>query len=200
MFNDDDEIDNKPFKMGKSGIGALHDNRPKTDKDKEIAKKVLKFNLEVMQMGREKPKSVEELENRFVDYLTMCSQEGMPPTVEGLALCSGWCRTTFYEIEQGKYNVEFTNTIKKAKDYVCNYDASMATLNKVNAPVYIFRAKNFYDMKDVQEIKAGPIGDPTKPNNENEILNAMPELPESSSASLVDLGNLGDFQDDKGSN
>lgn len=202
MFNDDDAeiVETQPI-FKKREPKMPQDNRPKTDKDREVAKKVLKFNLEVMQMGREKPKSVEELQDRFVDYLTMCSQEGMPPTVEGLALCSGWCRSDFYDIAKGVRHVEFSDIVKKAKDYVCNYDASMATLNKVNAPVYIFRAKNFYDMKDVQEIKAGPIGDPTKPNDESEILNAMPELPEkTSSASIIDLGNLGDFQDDKGSN
>lgn len=197
MFDNDSQIvDAQPFKMGRRNIGALHDNKPKTDKDKELAKKVLTFNLKVMQLGHDKPKSPEELADRFDDYLSMCAQEGMPPTVEGLALCSGWARTTFYEIEQGKYNVEFTNTIKKAKDYVCNYDASMATLNKVNAPIYIFRAKNFYDMKDVQEIKAGPMNDPTKPNNENDILNAMPELPESKSASIVEVEKIGDFDND----
>lgn len=195
MFDDDVEVvDAKPFKMGRRNIGALQDNKPKTDKDRELAKKVLKFNLKVMQMGHDKPNSVEELEDRFTEYLSMCSEESMPPTVEGLALCSGWCRTAFYDIEQGKYNVEFMNTIKKAKDYVCNYDASMATLNKVNAPIYIFRAKNFYDMKDVQEIKAGPINDPTKPNDESEILSTMPELPESSSASIIEVENLGDFE------
>ncbi len=200
MFNDTDAdveiVDAKPFKMKQGGIGALHDNKPKTDKDRELAKKVLKFNLKVMQLGHDKPKSPEELENRFTDYLTMCADEGMPPTVEGLALCSGWARQSFYEIEQGKYNLQFTDIVKKAKDYVCNYDSSMANLNKLNAPIYIFRAKNFYDMKDVQEIKAGPVTDPTKPNNENDILNAMPELPEGSTASPIEIEKIGDFDND----
>ena len=197
MFDDDSEIvDAKPFKMGRRNIGALHDNKPKTDKDREIAKKVLTFNLEVMKMGHDKPKSVEELEDRFTDYLMKCSQEGMPPTVEGLALCSGWCRSDFYDIAKGVRHLEFSDTIKRAKDYVCNYDASMATLNKVNAPVYIFRAKNFYDMKDVQEIKAGPATDSTKPDNENDILNSMPELPEGSAASPIEVEKIGDFDND----
>ena len=71
----------------------------------------------------------------------------------------------------------------------------MATLGKVNAPIYIFRSKNFYDMKDVQEIKAGPIGDVTKPQNEQDILNAMPELPDSSSASPIVLDDIGKFEE-----
>ncbi len=191
MF-DDDEIEVQPFKMGRRNIGALQDNKPKTDKERELAKKVLKFNLDIMLIGNEKPKSVQELQDRFTAYFQKCVDEGMPPTVEGLALVSGWCRSTFYDIAEGKVNVQFSDTIKKAKDYVCNYDAAMATLGKVNAPIYIFRSKNFYDMKDVQEIKAGPIGDVTRPQNEQEILNAMPELPESS-ASPIDLGEIGDF-------
>lgn len=191
MF-DDDEIEVQPFKMGRRNIGALQDNKPKNDKEREIAKKVLKFNLDIMLIGNEKPKSVQELQDRFTTYFQKCVDEGMPPTVEGLALVSGWCRSTFYDIAEGKVNVQFSDTIKKAKDYVCNYDAAMATLGKVNAPIYIFRSKNFYDMKDVQEIKAGPISDVTKPQNEQEILNAMPELPKSS-ASPIDLGEIGDF-------
>lgn len=189
MFDDDVEIVDTPRKRQPK---MPQDNKPKTDKDRELAKKVLKFNLDVMQMGIEKPKTVEELQDRFIDYFTKCTEEGMPPTIEGLALCSGWCRTTFYEIGEGKVNVQFTNTVKKAKDYVCNYDAAMASIGKVNAPVYIFRAKNFYDMKDVQEIKAGPIGDVTKPQNETEILNALPELPDKSNSTL-ELGDIGNF-------
>ncbi len=188
MF-DDDEDNLKPTKR-KSKMPQ--DNRPKTDKDRELAKKVLKFNLDVMKIGFEKPKTPEELQDRFVDYFTLCSNNGMPPTVEGLALCSGWCRSTFYDICERRCSVEFSDVAKKAKDYVCNYDAAMASIGKVNAPVYIFRAKNFYNMKDVQEIQAVPLQDATKPQNENEILNALPEAPEKSSTTL-DIGDIGDF-------
>lgn len=176
MFDDDVEIIDA-HTMGRRNIGKMQDNKPKTDKERELAKKVLKFNLDVMSIGRDKPQSVQELQDRFTDYFQKCVDEGMPPTVEGLALCSGWCRSTFYDIAAGKVNTQFSDTIKKAKDYVCNYDAAMASIGKVNAPVYIFRAKNFYDMKDVQEVKAGPIQDPTKPKNEQEILEALPECP-----------------------
>lgn len=176
MFDDDVEIIETP-KMGRRNIGKMQDNKPKTDKERELAKKVLRFNLDIMSIGRDKPQSVQELQDRFTTYFEKCVDQGMPPTIEGLALCSGWCRSAFYDIAEGKYNTQFMDTIKKAKDYVCNYDASMASFGKVNAPIYIFRAKNFYDMKDVQEIKAGPIQDPTKPKNEQEILDALPEAP-----------------------
>lgn len=179
MFDNDVEVIDKPFRMKQGKIGSLHDNKPKTDKDRELAKKVLKFNLDIMKKATNKPKTVEELQDRFTEYFELCIEEGMPPTIEGLALCSGWCRSTFYDIGEGKVNVQFSDTVKKAKDYVCNYDASMASIGKVNAPIYIFRAKNFYDMKDVQEVKAGPIQDATRPQNEQEILAALPDCPTS---------------------
>lgn len=53
----------------------------------------------------------------------------------------------------------------------------LAKSGKIPAPVYIFREKNYGGLRDVQEIQAGPIQDPTKPKNEQEILDALPECP-----------------------
>ena len=50
-------------------------------------------------------------------------------------------------------------------------------MNKTNAAVYCFRAKNMYGMKDVQEIQAVAAPDATKPRNAEEILEALPESP-----------------------
>lgn len=155
-------------------IGALQDN---VVKDKKLTQKVLLVNNEAFRMGREKPKSVQELQDRFDDYFGLCYENGLPPTVEGLALVSGYVRGSFWDIEQGKFKQEFTDTVKRAKDYIQNYDAYMANMNKLNAAIYCFRAKNFYDMKDVQEIKAVPVQDPTIPTNETEIMEALPECP-----------------------
>ena len=170
-INDDNST---PFKMGRRNIGALQNN---VVKDKDLTSKVLKLGLVARNMGKTKAKTARELEDRFDDYLRACADYGLPPVVEGLVLISGYARTTFWEIAQGLHHPELSNTIKTAKDYIQNYDATMATMNKVNAAVYCFRAKNFYDMKDVQEIKAGPIEDVTKPTNAADILNSLPETP-----------------------
>ena len=174
-INDDNST---PFKMGRRNIGALHNN---VVEDKELTSKVLALGLVARNMGKTKAKTARELEDRFDDYLQACADYGLPPVVEGLVLISGYARTTFWEIAQGLHHPELSNTIKTAKDYIQNYDATMATMNKVNAAVYCFRAKNFYDMKDVQEIKAGPIEDVTKPTNAADILNSLPETPISAS-------------------
>ena len=161
--------------MGRRNIGVMNDNKPKSQQERELASKVLDFNLNVMRQGRTKPKSVEELQERFENYLIQCADAGLPPTVEGLALISGWCRSTFYDIANGKMCTQYTDTINNAKDYVCNYDASMAILGKINAPIYIFRSKNFYDMKDTQDIQVTPNVSKQVPENVEEIIDKLPE-------------------------
>ena len=170
-FNDDDST---PFKLGRRNIGAMQNN---IVNDKNLTAKVLALGLVARNMGKAKAQTAEELQNRFDDYLQECANYALPPTVEGLVLISGYPKSSFWEIAQGLYHPELSDTIKIAKDYIQNYDATMATMNKVNAAVYCFRAKNFYDMKDVQEIKAGPIEDVTKPTNAADILNSLPETP-----------------------
>lgn len=179
-INDDDST---PFKMGRRNIGALQNN---IVNDKNLTAKVLALGLVARNMGKAKAQTAEELQNRFDDYLQECANYALPPTVEGLVLISGYPKSSFWEIAQGLYHPELSDTIKIAKDYIQNYDATMATMNKVNAAVYCFRAKNFYDMKDVQEIKAGPIEDVTKPNNAVDILNSLPETP-ITSASVTEI-------------
>ena len=167
-----------PVKTGNHNIAALRNN---IIDDKNLTAKVLALGLVAHNMGKSKVQSAKELEDRFDEYLQACSDAALPPTVEGLVLISGYARTSFWEIAQGLHHPELTNIVKRAKDYIQNYDATMATMNKVNAAVYCFRAKNFYDMKDVQEIQAGPIQDPTKPTNASDILNSLPETPISAS-------------------
>ena len=125
----------------------------------------------------ESPQCPEELEQRFDAFFEKCSTEGLPPTFEALSLVSGWCYTTFYDISEGKMCTEFTNIIKKAKDVCQIYDSQMAANGKVLAPVYIFRAKNFYGMRDEQKIQIEAQPGADKPQNAEDIVNALPEAP-----------------------
>lgn len=170
-------IRNVSKRVGGQNIGNLQDNKPKTPEQLETSKHVLSFLLNIKKMGREKPKTPEELEDRFIDYFEKCAESGLPPTVEGLALVSGWCRSTFYDIADRKVSVEFSDIAKNAKDYVCSYDGVMAAAGKVNAPVYIFRAKNFYGMRDEQKIQVEASATADTPQNAEEIINALPEAP-----------------------
>ena len=165
--------------MGRRNISALQNNQPKTPEEISQAKSVLQFIVDLRKNKKyiAKPKTPEELEQRFTEYFEKCSTEGQPPTFEALSLVSGWCYTTFYDISEGKMCTEFTNVIKKAKDVCRIYDSQMATNGKVLAPVYIFRAKNFYGMRDEQKVQIEAKTDIDKPENTEKILDALPEAP-----------------------
>lgn len=164
-------------RKGGQNISNLQNNRPQTLEQFEMSKHVLTFLLDLKKNKPQKPKTPEELEERFIDYFEKCSIEGLPPTIEGLALVSGWCRSAFYDIAEGKVQKEFSDTVKNAKDYVCSYDSIMATAGKVQPATYIFRAKNFYDMTDEQKIQVQATPGADIPQNPEEILNALPEAP-----------------------
>ena len=51
----------------------------------------------------------------------------------------------------------------------------MVANGKIPAPVYIFRSKNFYGMKDVQEVKVEANQNSQIPENAEEIIDKLPE-------------------------
>ena len=46
--------------------------------------------------------------------------------------------------------------IKKAKGFIASFESEMVTEGKINPVVYIFRAKNYFGMKDQQEVVLTP--------------------------------------------
>lgn len=164
------------LQKGKGKIGAIQDNKIK---DKEFAQRVLGLGLKARQLGlKGKPKTVEEMEERITTYLQFCFDAGLPPTVEGMCLSIDYDRVTVYGIEQQMSNVKFSNTVKRAKDFIANYDATLAQSNKLNAAIYCFRSKNMYGMKDVQEIKASSDFT-TDPRTPEDVVAALPDMDES---------------------
>lgn len=70
--------------MGRRNIGKLMDNRIE---DIELARRILECSREALELGRlGKPKTVQELEDRFNTFLQKCVDYGMPPTVERLGI------------------------------------------------------------------------------------------------------------------
>ena len=171
------------LQKGKGKIGALHDNKIK---DKEFAQRVLGLGLKARKLGlKGKPKTVEDMEERITTYLQFCFDAGLPPTVEGMCLSIDYDRTTVYGIEQQMSNVKFSNTVKRAKDFIANYDATLAQSNKLNAAIYCFRSKNMYGMKDVQEIKASSDFT-TDPRTPEDVVAALPDMDESKFIEIKD--------------
>lgn len=145
------------------------------DKDKILVKEIGNFNLMLFNKYNGKPDSPEELADRFSDYFQLCLEYNQIPTVEGLAMISGYARSSFFDISQGTFKPEFTDIVKKAKDYIAFFDAGLAVKGKIPAPTYIFRSKNFYGMKDTQDVQITPNVNPNIPEDAEEIIKKLPE-------------------------
>lgn len=148
------------------------------DKDKALVKEISTFNLMLFNRYNSKPDTPEELADRFSDYFQLCIDNGRIPTVEGLAMVSGYAIRSFFDISQGVFKPAFTPIVQKAKDYIALFDSQMAQSGKIPAPIYIFRAKNYTGLKDNQEVVITPNVNGTIPDNAEEIINKLPERTE----------------------
>lgn len=115
-------------------------------------------------LDRKPPKDNDELAERVNEYFRDCTSEHQLPTVEGLALACGVTRQTVHEWETVKAHINpiRADIIKKAKQILAEIDAKLASEGKIPQVVYIFRSKNFYGMRDQQEVVLtpnNPLGD-----------------------------------------
>lgn len=145
------------------------------DKDKQLAKDIMNFNLLLFNKYNGKPETADELADRFSDYFQLCIEYGRIPTVEGLAMVSGYAIRSFFDISQGVFKPEFTPIVQKAKDYIAFFDSQMAQTGKIPAPIYIFRAKNYTGLKDTQDVQITPNTASNIPDNAEDIINKLPE-------------------------
>lgn len=98
--------------------------------------------------------------------------------LNGLAIALDYDRRSLFEIARGSFRPDFVDIVKKAKDMIANYDATFAQNGKQNSAVYIFRSKNFYGMKDVQQIEAAVTPNGDVPTNGEYLIATLPEAPE----------------------
>src|SRR5574344_1310263 len=120
----------------------------------------------------DKVKTMDELNQRLAYFFTECFSTGEIPTVEKMCLAIGYDRQTVWRWETGEVVSELgsaaCDVIKKAKSFLATFESEMVTEGKINPVVYIFRAKNFFGMKDVQDYiltpnqPLGQDGDPAQ--------------------------------------
>lgn len=98
------------------------------------------------------------VQNRIEEYFTRCIENRSIPTFEGMALYCGVVRKTFWQWSTGKdapYDTAIV--IQKARDALAGIDAQLVLQGKINPVSYIFRSKNFYEMKDSVEVSTPTI-------------------------------------------
>ncbi len=139
----------------------------KTQQDRELVKLLLGEVLD--EYKQPKVRSDKELAQRISDYFEKCAVTGQIPTVEEMAMSTGYSQATVWDWENGRnkgFSSETSELIKKAKDFIKTFDAKLVIAGKMNFLAYCFRAKNYYGMVDKQEhviIPSNPLGEGADP-------------------------------------
>ena len=117
-----------------------------------------------------KVRTVDELRERIGSFFVACMERGEIPTIEKLALSTGYCYNALWEWENGKavseLGAEAGEVVKKAREFLSAFESELVTEGKVNPVVYIFRAKNYFGLKDQQDYVVtpnNPLGDGESP-------------------------------------
>ncbi len=99
-------------------------------------------------------KTDEECCERLNEFFKHCAENNEIPTIEKMCLALGTVRQTVWRWETGEANVsqQRRDIIKKAKEIISSMDAELAAKGKIPVPTYIFRAKNYYGMRDDPQV------------------------------------------------
>jgi len=149
----------KETQIIKTGRGGKY-NFPSTvpPEDENDVRQALASVKQWYDIGKTKPADIKEWKERTDYFFSECINNGQRPTWEKYCLCMGYTRKTMWDIMTGTQykGQEVADIIKTAKEYCAAYDAEMVTQGKLNPVPYIFRAKNYYGMKDNQDITITP--------------------------------------------
>ena len=130
------------------------------DDKREFIGKALHNILAVSRAFEEPVKTDEELCDRLNWFFDTCRETNQLPTVEKMCLAIGYDRTTVFDWISGRCGCGISSVapdiIKKAKNLIASLDAELAQEGKIQPVVYMFRAKNYYGMKDQQDVVLTP--------------------------------------------
>ena len=112
-------------------------------------------------------KTAEEYEERTALYFQRCASLGVRPLWEEYCLALGTTKQCLWNWANGvRRGPVAPEVVTRAKDFIAAYDARMVTDGKMNPVTYIFRAKNYYGMKDQQDVVVTPNTNEGRPRDE----------------------------------
>ena len=129
------------------------------DNKREFIGKALNNILSVSRAFEAPVQSDEELCERLDWFFANCAETRQLPTIEKMALAIGHTRENMFEIANGTkrgFSNETAAILQKAKNLIASLDAELAQEGKIQPVVYLFRAKNYYGMRDQQEMVLTP--------------------------------------------
>lgn len=162
LFSSDGKIDRELLSQYMSGKGNLAPAISNSDpdeymlsnpRDREKAmrlKNALMASIEYL--TNTAVASTEEAEQRIISYFEMCIEFTLHPSFEGLCGCLGISKTTYYDWmtgkSRGKLGTVSPDLLKKAKLCLAEAEGQSARNGDIPYVLYMFIAKNHYDMKD----------------------------------------------------
>lgn len=152
------------------------------DEKRAFMAKCIENNLVFFRIGLEPVKNDDELAERLDYFFMECARTQQLPTVEKMANCLGYHRQTLFDWESGRnkgFSPQTSYIIKKAKQILASMDAELAAEGRIQPVVYLFRSKNFYDMKDQQEMVLTPNQRLSESDYQN-VASKYAQLPEDS--------------------
>lgn len=156
-------MDNKPMK-GRGGKYNFPNAQlqliEQDDEKRAFVAKCIENNLVFFNAGvNNRVKSDEELCERLNWFFSTCAETQQLPNVEKLSNALGYHRNTINDWENGVsggFSPVTKDIIKQAKQILASIDAELAQEGKTQPVIYMFRAKNFYGMKDQQDVVVTP--------------------------------------------
>lgn len=113
---------------------------------------------------------VEKLEQDITDYLTLCRDTDIMPTIVSLALYLGVDVGTIDD-HSNNPNSPFFQVFKNLKQYLHSLMQSGTLAGDINPVAYIFLSKNYYGMRDDKQITVSPSNNQTV--NSTETMEAI---------------------------
>lgn len=130
------------------------------DEKRAFVAKCITNNLVFFNVGIQDPvKSDEELCERLNWFFSQCAETQQIPNVEKMSNAIGVNRNTLLAWGNGNkpgFSPITQSIVTQAKQILASMDAELASEGKTQPVVYMFRAKNFYDMRDQQEVVVTP--------------------------------------------
>lgn len=105
---------------------------------------------------RGKPKSIEELQERFDDFFDFCQAKNLRPGVELMACALNIDRRTFWTWCEGARGKEWGDVCRNAKQLLIGFMEQAGLSAHLNPATFIFVMKNLASWKDAISFDEAP--------------------------------------------
>lgn len=174
------KIDNK---LGKIGVRDAASKKVPQIYESPKANDVRRVGYNLLKWYK-MPQAVDddEIEERLYQYIVETLDAGELLTVETMCLAMGYDHKTVREWILGRgCSARRSKLVQKAMSILSSFESQLVTEGKINTTAYIFRAKNYFGMRDqVEHVvqAANPLGQLTSPDEIRERLAASVEAEE----------------------